>query len=146
MAKWIQRVFDFYLDNKHIDLEKFVTCQTPKVLMYDATDEIINHFASLPVGITNILIKKYFLKGFTDRELSNSGPWKKSDLRRVKCAKSTKSTLMLILNKIVSLGTKWNQNFRSNDKLHREIMENVKMSRLIISDNDCWILFLAFKR
>jgi alpha/beta superfamily hydrolase len=42
MSKWIQRVFDFYIDNTELALENFVFSDTPKIIMHDTTDEIVN--------------------------------------------------------------------------------------------------------
>jgi hypothetical protein len=42
MSKWIQQVFDFYVDNTELALENFVFSDTPKIIMHDTTDEIVN--------------------------------------------------------------------------------------------------------
>ena len=59
MSKWIQRIFDYYIDNSKINLNHFVLSETPKIILHDSTDEIISQLSSLSTGVTNELAKLY---------------------------------------------------------------------------------------
>ena len=149
MAKWIQKVFDFYLDNDKISIEKFIKTDTQKIIMFDSTDEIVNQFAALTTGITSHFAEQYFKKKSNSPDIEKKyfgKKWSKAKFGIMKCTNGRSNRVFSWLNKLACYGFKCNKGFKVNDKFYTNMMENMKTSSLIISDSDCWILFLAMKR
>ena len=127
---FIQKVFDFYLDNPKPDLQAFINHETPKIVMYDSTDEIVPQIASLSTGITN-----EFLNAYLKKDSRSSYTNKTSVSGNNNLAKKVGRSLMSFF-----------KNSSDNDQFYKGVLQNLKMSSQVIGDNDCWIQFQAIRR
>lgn len=141
MSKWIQRIFDYYIDNSKINLNHFVLSETPKIILHDSTDEIISQLSSLSTGVTNELAKLYQKK---EQNIENDISKKHSSYEK----NNTKKGPLRFLNNCMSAISKTvrNDNFNINNEYYKQMITNMDLTSLIIPNQDLWILFLAFKR
>lgn len=148
---FIQKVFDFYLDNGIKNFSKFMNVEVPKIVIFDSTDEIIQHLSSLTTGITSFFVENYIKKRDTlNSEFNssiNSGMYYSPKVIGAKANRwnmAKKLFANLNLNCFGKLDL--TKNCKDNDKAYNDLVTNLQMSSMIINDKDAWILFLAIRR